>query len=50
MNAAGDEAFMLLAVLPITYLLADCILVLLAQLLILKLQWFHQHLRNPRNH
>jgi hypothetical protein len=48
--SAQHEVLLLLVVLPISYILADCVIVILAAFLLVKLEVFHEHLRNPRNH
>lgn len=47
---AQHEVLLLLVVLPVSYFLVDCILVVSAALLLVRLEDFHQHVRNPRNH
>ena len=44
------EVLLLLIVLPVAYFLVDCIIVVSAALLVVKLEVYHEHIRNPRNH
>jgi hypothetical protein len=48
--SAQHEVLLLLVVLPVAYFLVDCVIVISAALLLVKLEVFHEHLRNLRNH
>jgi hypothetical protein len=47
---AQHEMLLLLVVLPISYFVVECIIVVSAAMLLVRLETFHEHIRNPRNH